>query len=111
LHLEAQTAAHRQHDRVFGQHVAGNGLQSLDFAYSIIICIGARPSPLPLRSDRNRIAYSPHTAEFAGPAPRNFRSTRPITTAEFAFELGLAIIVEDGAADRAMPRTGSDQRD
>src|SRR6202022_3154420 len=30
-----------------------------DFAYSMISCIRAQPSPLPLRSDRSRIAYSP----------------------------------------------------
>ena len=34
-----------------------------------------------------------------------------IDQAELAFELGLANIVENGAADRAMARTGSDQRD
>src|SRR5437899_1284172 len=32
-----------------------------------------------------------------------------IDEAEFAFELGFANIVEDGAADRAMARTGPDQ--
>ena len=34
-----------------------------------------------------------------------------IDEAEFALELGLANIVENGAADRAMARTGPDQRD
>ena len=34
-----------------------------------------------------------------------------IDEAEFALELGFANIVEDGAADRAMARTGPDQRD
>ena len=30
-----------------------------DLAYSMIICISVQPSPLPLRSDRRRMAYSP----------------------------------------------------
>src|SRR6185369_558615 len=30
-----------------------------DLTYSMIICISVQPSPLPLRSDRSRIAYSP----------------------------------------------------
>lgn len=34
-----------------------------------------------------------------------------IDEAEFAFELGFANIIENGAADRAMARAGSDERD
>src|SRR5439155_22245426 len=34
-----------------------------------------------------------------------------IDEAEFALELGFANVVEDGAADRGMARTGPDQRD
>ena len=33
LHLEAEAAAHRQHDGVFGQHIAGDGLESFGPAH------------------------------------------------------------------------------